>query len=517
MIRITSLPEPRVTNGVLTLSGYGLRIAVERGHLITEDGAGSGRRRGRFSRVGSGITRVVVVGHAGTVTLEALRWLHELGAAFVQIGPDGELIASGSPNSIRDTRVRRGQAIAMHSPDALQILRDLIAHKVSGQLRVLDLIEGVKANRATVNEFHDRLQSAPSLEAIRFFESRAAAAYWQAWETIPVRFAKRDARHIPHHWPVFGTRSSVLSASPRKAASPANAILNYLYALLEAEARLAAIAVGCDPSIGIIHADVSSRDSFACDLMEPARANVDLHLLELLESHTFSRSDFFELRNGNCRLMPELTRPLATSASKWSAAVAPWAERLAAYFAQLSLVSVRGDVDRNPSRKHRTPLTQRNRQRLAEKKRAVTSSTNALISRCRECGVEMGNRARAFCDSCLPKHAAEASRKGVEVQAMLRAVGKDKRSSAEVRERHRAHAIRVNELNAKWEAQHREIPSPAVFKSEILPRIREIPVAVLVAATGLSTSACKKIRSGDFVPHPRHWSAIKSIQKSYRR
>src|SRR5437764_1771568 len=109
-------------NGVLILSGYGLRISVARGHLITDDGTGANRRHGRFSRATSGISRVVVVGHAGTVSLEALRWLHEVGAAFVQIGPDGELIATGATNSIRDTKVRRGQAIAMHSPDALQIL-----------------------------------------------------------------------------------------------------------------------------------------------------------------------------------------------------------------------------------------------------------------------------------------------------------------------------------------------------------------------------------------------------------
>lgn len=507
---------PTVSNGVLALSGYGLRLAVERGHLVTEDGVGAHRRVGRFPRVASGIRRVIVVGHSGTVTLEALRWLHEVDAAFVQIGPDGELIASGAPNAIRDTRVRRGQALAMHSPDAIQVLRDLIAHKVSEQLRVLELMEGVKDNRAAVAEFHDRLQSANSLESIRFFESRAAAAYWQAWENIPMRFAKSEVRYLPDHWPLFGTRRSVLSSSPRNAASPANAVLNYLYALLEAEARLAAIAVGCDPAIGIIHSDVSSRDSFACDLMEPVRPNVDLHLLKLLDSQTFTRRDFFELRNGNCRLMPELTRPLATTAVKWSRAVAPWAERLASYFAQMSVTQSPTNVQGTPSPKpHRTPLTQRNRQRISDKNR--TKPASGITSRCRECGVEMGHRARAYCDTCLPKHAARASRKGVETQAMLRALGEDKRSSPEVRERHRAHAIRASALNAEWEAKHREIPSPAVFKSEILPAIRDIPVATLVAATGLSTSACKKIRSGDFVPHPRHWSSIKSIQKSSRR
>jgi CRISPR-associated endonuclease Cas1 len=514
-------PEPindlTSESGVLALSGYGIRVAVERGHLVTEDGAGAHRRVGCFPRVASGIRRLIVVGHSGIVTLEALRWLHEIDAAFVQIGPDGELIASGAPNAIRDTRVRRGQAVAMHSQEALQILRDLIAHKVSGQLRVLELMEGVKDNRAAVTEFHNRLESANSLESIRFFESRAAAAYWQAWETIPMRFAKSDVRYVPKHWPLFGTRRSVLSSSPRSAASPANAILNYLYALLEAEARLAAVAVGCDPAIGIIHSDVSSRDSFACDLMEPIRPTVDLHLLELLGSQTFRRSDFFEQRNGNCRLMPELTRPIATTTSKWSRAVAPWAERLAAYFAQLSLAPVRLNADElaSTSKAHRTPLTQRNRQRRT-RQASRTPSRMTLAPRCRDCGVEMDRSTRTYCDTCLPKNAARASRKGVEIQAMLRAIGDDKRSSPEVRAKHRAAAKRQNDLNREWESKHHDIPSPSVFREEILPALREMRIQDMKQASGLSTSSCKKIRSGNLVPHPRHWASLRQMSAKNR-
>jgi hypothetical protein len=96
---------------------------------------------------------------------------------------------------------------------------------------------------------------------------------------------------------------------------------------------------------------------------------------------------------------------------------------------------------------------------------------------------------------------------------MLRAIGKDKRSSAETREKHRTNAIRQNALNAEWEEKHREIPSPVVFKKEILPLTRAVPVRVLVAASGLSESACKKIRAGDVVPHPRQWSRFKAVSE----
>src|SRR5262245_45599723 len=65
----------RPRSGVITLSGYGIGIRVNRGHLILTDGVGDERREGRFARVNHGIRRVVVIGADGSVSLAALRWL----------------------------------------------------------------------------------------------------------------------------------------------------------------------------------------------------------------------------------------------------------------------------------------------------------------------------------------------------------------------------------------------------------------------------------------------------------
>ena len=320
---LTSLVEASMQprDGVLVLTGFGLRIAVDRGHLVLGDGIGKQRRSGRFPRVGAGIKRLVVVGHAGCITLEALRWLQEIGVAFVQIGADGELIAMGAANALTDARLRRAQALAMGSNVGLSIARTLLLNKVAGQAHVLDRINGHRNNREVVNDALGLLSEVTSLDQLRSIESRAAAAYWNAWEFLPVNFAGRDAKHAPTHWRTTGIRQSVLSSSPRKAVTPVNAILNYLYTVLKAESTLAALAVGCDPALGVIHSDKPSRDSLACDLMEPVRPIVDDFVLDLIESHTFAKADFFETREGNCRLMPELTRPLGASALRWAQAV----------------------------------------------------------------------------------------------------------------------------------------------------------------------------------------------------
>jgi CRISP-associated protein Cas1 len=60
----------------------------------------------------------------------------------------------------------------------------------------------------------------------------------------------------------------VLTGAPRAATSPINAMRNYLFACLESEARLKLLADGCDPAIGVVHADQSNRDLFALDAMD---------------------------------------------------------------------------------------------------------------------------------------------------------------------------------------------------------------------------------------------------------
>ena len=62
-------------SGVLTLFGYGIKVHVDRGHLVLEDGIGADRRHLRLPRVGHGLKRLVIIGSDGFVSLGALQWL----------------------------------------------------------------------------------------------------------------------------------------------------------------------------------------------------------------------------------------------------------------------------------------------------------------------------------------------------------------------------------------------------------------------------------------------------------
>lgn len=67
-----SRKSPISKSGVLTLSGFGIRVQVHNGHLELDDGVGLERRRFRLARVGRGLKRLAIIGSDGFVSLNAV-------------------------------------------------------------------------------------------------------------------------------------------------------------------------------------------------------------------------------------------------------------------------------------------------------------------------------------------------------------------------------------------------------------------------------------------------------------
>jgi hypothetical protein len=110
---------------------------------------------------------------------------------------------------------------------------------------------------------------------------------------------------IPAHWAAISPRTSGKLGPVRDATDPFNAVLNYVYTLLEVETRIACEATGLDPDLGLIHVDTRLRESFIYDLLEPLRAKADVWALELLRKQTMRPEMFHELRDGVVRLDPD--------------------------------------------------------------------------------------------------------------------------------------------------------------------------------------------------------------------
>ena len=501
-----------IRSGIVMLTGYGIKVSVDRRHLAVSDGIGKQRRAGRFAKATSRIRRVVILAQTGYVTLEALRWLHDAKAAFIQLDHDATVL-SASISGLDDARLRRAQALLPNTEHRLAIARELLEAKLKGQLAVLDSfgLRGADAVRAALAF----LARAERVDHALIAEAKAAEAYWDAWAGVSIEFARRD--RVPDHWRTFGARRSPLTLRPRNAANPLNAILNYLYTLLEVETRIALIARGLDCGLALFHADEANRQSLAADVMEPVRPHVDAFVLNLTRTRAFSARDFGETREGACRLSLSLAQELAPRMATWAKHVAPYAETVARHVARLakSGLGVAAPIGPKPEvDRARVSVRVRPIAAPAAPKAARSVPISTASSACRSCGAKLTIRKRSFCDQCLPDRRDEAQRAVIPVFqsagpakiAAMRAAGHDPTTTPEAQRRRASTASKQRKAVVAW----RDDGSleGVDFRRDILPKLQGVPVRVIAEAMGATISHGSKVRCGHTVPHKRHWQAL---------
>jgi CRISPR-associated endonuclease Cas1 len=490
-------------HGVVTLYGYGITVHVDRGHLILKDGIGSDRREAHLPRVGHGLRRLVVIGADGLVSLAALRWLADQDVAFVLLERDGSVLATTGPVRPTDARLRRAQSLASTNGVALEISKELIRQKLAAQEQVAR--DKLNDSRAAQFIFRHRsaIDVARTIETLRLCESRAAYDYWSAWRKIQITFPTRDVTRVPQHWQHFGARVSPLTGSPRLAVSPPNAMLNYLYAILESEARLAAAALGLDPGIGVMHVDSPARDSLACDLMEPVRPQVDAYVLEWISREPIRREWFFEQRDGNCRLMASFAARLSETAPTWARAVAPIAEMVARTLSSAIKKQIRSGLP--PTR-----LTQDQR-RDARPTPAKPSEEKTVkpMRICRTCGEPL-KRGQLHCKLCAVPANKE---RFVDVARLGRIASHTKEAETRRSKTRQLHAAALS----AWDPT--TLPhwlTEQAYREKIQPRLADITAPVISSVLNISVAYATDIRAGKRQPHTRHWLALARLTDADR-
>jgi hypothetical protein len=241
--------------------------------------------------------------------------------------------------------------------------------------------------------------------------------------------------------------------------------------------------------MGVLHADVKARDSLALDVTEPVRPEVDRFVLALLRSHAFTVREFFETRQGVCRVLRPLTHQIAEVTPRWTKAVAPVAEATAQAF----LLSQAGTGDRIASLP--TLLTEANRSagREVTKRKAQKAGKSrglGLPRACQECGVVLDDSSRKYCDACFPERRAAVVANfaiaGPVVLAKQRAAGIDPAHSVEARRKQGRRAAENASANAEWEGTNAHGDIGIDFNRDILPGLAEKPLSKIMDATGLS-------------------------------
>jgi CRISPR-associated endonuclease Cas1 len=487
----------RPRQGVITLSGYGINARVDKGHLIVQDGVGDERRAGRFARVNHGICRLVVIGNDGSVSLAALRWLADQKASFVMLERDGSVLLTTGPVAPSDARLRRRQACVQHEPHGADIVRELIRVKMAGQERLAREKLNAPDTADSIGALSTQLDTVQTFDAIRVIESQAAARYWESWQGLAIRFPKSDLNRIPEHWLTYDNRRSPISGTARKPTNPVNAILNYLYTLLETETRLAIAALGLDPGFGLLHVDHATRDSLVYDLMEPIRPRIDEYVLNWVMEKPLSKSWFFELRDGSCRLMASITEQLTETAKTWGNDVAPIVE----WFAKaLSVSSPTSERLRPPG----TRLTQRNRVAGARSDLPPTKRPPRQAGICESCGGAASTDAR-YCHSC----ALVESGKRI---AAARELGRIAAASPE------AALKKSNQMKIQRDAISNWTPADLpewldeeCFLTRIQPVLGRLSKTTVAELLGVSRDYVYQLVRKVRVPHRRHWVKLAEL------
>jgi CRISPR-associated endonuclease Cas1 len=432
------------------------------------------------------------------VSLAALRWLADQKVAFSVLERDGSVLATVGPVRPSDARLRRAQALSGQSGIAVQIARGLINKKLLGQENVArhKLLAADTAD--SIARYREELATADTPESIRLIESQAAVVYWALWRALSINFPRKDMPRLPDHWRTFGARISPLTRSPRLAVNPPNAMLNYLYTLLESESRLAAAALGLDPGLGMLHADTVARDSLACDLMEVIRPQVDSYLLDWITREPLKREWFFEQANGNCRLMSSLAMRLSETAATWGRAVAPVAE----WVAQTLWTS-----SRKPSRSAPllpTHLTQRHRTEAQGMHVLDTKPIPKPERICRICGTAL-KHGHSYCASCAR---TESSKNMLEGSRLGRIATHTPEAEALRGATQRRQAIA---LKAWYPSDLPKWLTEDVYQREIQPALEDLTVSMIASALGVSLPYATDIRKGRRRPHPRHWITLAEL------
>jgi len=465
-------PRDAVAPDVAVVDGFGVVIAVEREHLVARDGLGRHRRERQWSKV-EAPKRVVVLGTTGSLSLAALRWCADAGTEVVCTDASGRLLycsassGFGDRPPLDDARLRRAQALAAGAEVGMVVVRYLLDLKLAGQAAVAGQVLHRPEVADTVDSLRSLLPDATDVETARLLESQAAAAYFSAWNGPGLRFQRRDDARVPAHWKRYGGRASPLTGRNQRAADPANAMLSYCYALAATEARVACIAAGLDPGMGLLHLDERNRQSMALDVMEGLRPDVDRFVLGLWASRIFARRDFSEDGSGHVRVLMPLSHHLASTMPAWARLAAPVAAHVARTFADAAA----GKVRARPAPGFRrlndpAPL------RLAFPKAPPT---------CKGCGDPCGAGRRKWCAPCWKTERA--------------------RLSGGARQAGWERAIAVH--GGGWTTE--------TFRAEVVPELAKRSPTEMAMVSGRAISTVARWKNGSHLPDPTLWVLLAAL------
>ncbi|QAU51456.1 CRISPR-associated protein Cas4/endonuclease Cas1 fusion [Corynebacterium pelargi] len=177
----------------------------------------------------------------------------------------------------------------------LDIAREFIAGKIAGQATFLRRNggEAVANLSGHLRSLQREAEGCTSVGSLLGVEGEAAALYFQGF---PLMLRGDGFEYFLEQWQ---------GRQGRGALDPLNSALNFVYALLTAEAIKAVVSCGLDPHAGFLHSSGRNKPALALDLMEEFRASIGDSVVVSCINRRMLTKKHFSTVSGTPRLTPE--------------------------------------------------------------------------------------------------------------------------------------------------------------------------------------------------------------------
>lgn len=232
----------------------------------------------------------VVVGRNAQLSTQTIFELMEQHIPIFYIDGRGKIIGHFIYEKQSATRLLRQLEIFREPERQLDLTREIVAEKIANQRDLLKRYEKTvgaeKLDKATkkLKQTADKLNSMQTLDELRGAEGLAAKFYFATFTDLLDQKWKWKER------------------SQHPARDPVNALLNYGYAFLEREVRIAVALAGMDARIGFFHANDGRKDSLIFDLMEFFRQPIIDRFVLSLFNKKMIQPEHFTSTPEECRL-----------------------------------------------------------------------------------------------------------------------------------------------------------------------------------------------------------------------
>ena len=300
----------------LLITGFGTSINVDRRKLIITNRLKDTRLEFYPHKINH--DSIIIDGHTGNITFEAMRWLSKHNINLTLLNWNGQLLANLLPEQPKSGKLRVKQYQKyLDSEDRFEIALKIVQCKVEHSLNLLkelsifyEYVDFTKIRKAVekgdlfllnIMKNSENQDISKSIKQLMTYEGRIAGIYLE------------NLTRIFHElYPEFNFTGRKNKSNSRNynASDEINALLNYGYAVLESEIRKSINSVGLDYSVGFLHEINQSRTLLVYDIQELFRWLIDISVIQLLEEKKIKKSDFIITENYHTKLGEDVAKLL---------------------------------------------------------------------------------------------------------------------------------------------------------------------------------------------------------------